>query len=159
MKLEHLLAAGFLAIVLSINAGADTIHVSAGPNSIDQLTASGPASLFATTSNFAPGGLALDAIGNLYVVEQHGFGKIEKFTSGGVGSTFFTGTAEMNLNGGEMLAFDSAGNLFVADYSNNRILKFTTGGEVSVFADGTSGVGRAGGTGIQCQRTSLRFFL
>ena len=55
---------------------------------------------------------------------------IEKFTPGGVGSVF----ASTGVNGPVGLAFDAAGNLYVANNIGNTIEKFTPGGVGSVFA-------------------------
>ena len=55
---------------------------------------------------------------------------IEKFTPSGVGTVF----ASVGLNIPGELAFDAAGNLYVANLGNNTIEKFTPGGVGSVFA-------------------------
>jgi hypothetical protein len=55
---------------------------------------------------------------------------IEKITSAGSGSVF----ASTGLNNPYGLAFDSAGNLYAANYSTNTIEKYTPGGSASVFA-------------------------
>src|SRR3989442_1188369 len=60
-----------------------------------------------------------------------GSGQINKFTPGGVQSSFASG-----LNGPIGLAFDSAGNLFEADVDTGNIYKFTPGGAQSTFASG-----------------------
>src|SRR6266566_4101932 len=59
-------------------------------------------------------------------------GNIYEFTPAGVRSTFASG-----LDGPEGLAFDSAGNLFVADtFTSGAIYKFTPDGMRSTFALG-----------------------
>jgi hypothetical protein len=58
-------------------------------------------------------------------------GYIFEFTPGGARSTFASG-----LNGPYGLAFNSAGNLFEADYSSGNIYEFTPGGTRSTFASG-----------------------
>src|SRR4051812_20395052 len=56
---------------------------------------------------------------------------VEKFNTNGVGSLFgHTG----NVPGG--IAFDAAGNLYVANYGDGTISKFTTNGTSSIFASG-----------------------
>jgi sugar lactone lactonase YvrE len=52
-----------------------------------------------------------------------GDGSIYEFTTNGVQSTFASG-----LSSPHGLAFDSAGDLFVADTGNHRILEFTNNG-------------------------------
>ncbi|MEI6715941.1 MAG: immunoglobulin domain-containing protein [Verrucomicrobiota bacterium] len=97
-----------------------------------------------------------DARGNLYVSEYEGH-TIRKIAVDGTVSTFAgaagqSGTANgtggaARFNNPAGMAFDSFGNLFVADGSNHVIRKITPGGVVSTFA-GTMGVsGGANGTG------------
>ena len=49
---------------------------------------------------------------------------IDQFTSGGVRSVF----ANTVVSGAQGLAFDTAGNLYVANSGNNTIEEFTPGG-------------------------------
>ncbi len=67
--------------------------------------------------------------------------QIEKFTAGGVASLFAnTGSSSQP----EGLAFDNAGNLFVANFgfNTNTIARFTPGGVGSTFATASTGVSR-----------------
>src|SRR6267154_642688 len=66
---------------------------------------------------------------NLFVAEV--FGNIGEVTPGGIHSTFATG---VNPSGG--LAFNSAGNLFVAGWNSGNIDEYTPGGVRSTFASG-----------------------
>src|SRR5205823_5499009 len=59
---------------------------------------------------------------------------IFNFTPDGTKSTFASG-----LNGPIALAFDSSGNLFVADEFSDTIFKFTPNGTKSTFASGLNG--------------------
>jgi sugar lactone lactonase YvrE len=109
------------------------------PDGVRTRFASGPA-----------GTLACDSTGNLFVATGdsdlnefpiNGSGKIYKFTSGGVRTTFASG---LDLPTG--LAFDSAGNLFVANIHtvvqdrtfSGAIYKFTAAGARTTFASGLS---------------------
>jgi len=102
-------------------------------NAIEKFTPGGIGSTFFTTSgpngNY---GLAFDAMGNLYVGNFYN-SLIEKITPGGVGSVFATTGA---YDAGA-LAFDAAGNLFVAGATvvspNSLIEEFTPSGIGSVF--------------------------
>ena len=60
--------------------------------------------------------------------------KLMKFTPGGVQSTFASG-----VDHPFGLAFNSAGNLFVADAATDNIYEFTPGGVQSTFASGYFG--------------------
>lgn len=61
-------------------------------------------------------------------------------TAGTAGHSNGTGRLSATLNVPSGIAFDSGGNMFIADRENNCIRKITTGGTVSVFAGSTSAV-------------------
>src|SRR5205823_1033610 len=110
---------------------------------IYKITPNGVRSTFASE---LAGALAVDSAGNLFVTTGYrddfgfpinGSGKIYKLTPNGLRTTFASG---LDLPTG--LAFDSAGNLFVANVSkfiNGAIYKFTPAGVRSTFASGVSG--------------------
>jgi sugar lactone lactonase YvrE len=100
-----------------------------------------------------PAGAVADAAGNLYVADAFN-SAIRKITPAGVVTTFAgTGTIGYKDGAGAQaqfyvptsLAFDSHGNLFVADKGNNLIRKITAAGEVSTFA-GNGSPGYSNGT-------------
>ncbi len=107
----------------------------------------------------APRGVAVDAAGTLYVADTRN-NTIRKITSAGVvttlagtagteGATNATG-ADARFNEPYGMAIDSAGNLFVADASNNAIRKITAAGVVTTFAGGGA-PGTADGTGTSAR--------
>src|SRR5206468_5456282 len=66
---------------------ADTLYVANySNNTIEEFTAGGVGSVFASTGLSNPNGLAFDSTGNLYVA--NGDSTIKKFTTAGVGSVF-----------------------------------------------------------------------
>jgi sugar lactone lactonase YvrE len=128
-------------------------------NRIRYVTAAGVASTFAgngehaylngTGANAAfaqPRDLDRDAAGNFYVADSNNH-RIRKITPEGV-VTNFAGTGASGSTDGPAasatfsypngLAVDAAGNVYVADMSNNLIRKIDTAGTVSTYA-GTSG--------------------
>jgi gliding motility-associated-like protein len=101
--------------------------------------ANGPA---ANATFYVPKYLAIDLSGNIYISDSEN-ALIRKITPGGTVSTFAgigqpggangtATTAEFNLPEG--LAFDAAGNLFVADQGNSTIKKIDPQGNVTSFA-------------------------
>jgi sugar lactone lactonase YvrE len=111
----------------------------------------------ATSAQLAfPMGLALDAAGNLFVVDSSN-NRIRRVTPAGIISTIAgTGTSGFSGDGGPAIsarlnepagvAVDAAGNLFIADTDNNRIRKVTPAGIISTVA-GTEAYGFAGDGG------------
>ncbi len=104
-----------------------------------------------------PFGLAVDNAGNLYIADFNS-GTIRKVSAAtGIITTYAgTGTAGYSGDGGPAtsaqlaaprIAFDSAGNLYIADYYNNRIRKVNaaTGIVTTIAGTGTAGYSGDGG--------------
>ena len=98
--------------------------------------------------------MAVDAADNLYVAD-YGNNKIRKIAPDGTVSTFagtgVAGAAEGDVttaqfNGATGVCVDSFGNVFVADYYNNKIRKIDTFGNVTTVA-GSGAIGAADGIG------------
>jgi sugar lactone lactonase YvrE len=130
----------------------------AGNGVVRRITPAGTTStLPAPTGGFAaPVGLAVDPQGNVYVALV-GNNTISKITAAGVVSTFAgTGPTPGHSDGTgasasffspEGLAFDAAGNLYVADTGNHTIRKITPAGAVTTLAGSPEVLGNADGTG------------
>ena len=94
------------------------------------------------------GGLALDGAGDVLIADANNNRVREVFSNGiintvaGVGDYAFRGdggpatSAELDEPSG--VAFDGAGNLFVADWGNNRIRKISPNGIITTIAGGGS---------------------
>src|SRR5437764_281405 len=116
------------ALLLGLLPGplrADILYVSDfNGHAIDKFASDGTLSVFTTSANLNPTGMAFDSTGNLFVTNiDTSQLSIRKYTPAGVGS-FFANPGPPNSQG---LAFDGAGNLYSANDSDNNILKFTTG--------------------------------
>ena len=109
-----------------------------------------------------PASVVLDPAGNLYIADTSN-NRIRKVTPGGTITTvagsgvagYFGdgGLATMaRLNGPQELLFDGAGNLYIADVSNNRVRKVDPSGVITTVAGtGTSGFAGDGGQAASAQ--------
>jgi hypothetical protein len=107
---------------LAFDAAGNLFVSDQDSHSILKFTPDGKKSTFAT--GFNPSGMAFDDKGNLFDSDDRGQ-RIIKFSPDGTQSAFASGVK------GD-LAFDGAGNLFVAD--GRSIFKFTPDGTESTFA-------------------------
>ena len=108
---------------------------------------------FGTQASFYnPSAIAIDALGNLYVADEknHAIRKISAFGevntlagNGSAGAINGTG-AEASFSYPSGIALDVSGNVYVADFSNQKIRKITPEGLVSTVA-GTGSIGRLNG--------------
>ncbi|PQJ13050.1 hypothetical protein CJD36_004720 [Flavipsychrobacter stenotrophus] len=99
-------------------------------------------------------GVALDPSGNVYIISGH---VIRKVNSSGIITTYAGSTSTYGFSGDGGLAisanlytpsgiaFDAAGNLYIADADNNRIRKVNTSGYISTIAGSTFGFSGDGG--------------
>ncbi len=125
---------------------------------------------FAVYGQFTnPNAVALDAAGNLYITDS-GNHRIRKITAAATGfgiiSTIAgTGTARYSGDGGfatsaqlnspTAVTVDSAGNVYIADSTNERIRKITPAGIITTVAgDGSTGYGGDGGQATSAQLRS-----
>ncbi len=105
---------------------------------------------------FHPGDITFGATGNLYIADNFNY-RIRMVTTASIISTIAgTGTAGYSGDGGQAtaaklnypvaVAFDTAGNLYITDFSNSRIRMVNTAGIISTIAgNGTAGYSGDGG--------------
>src|SRR5215472_12707131 len=121
-------------LLVAYNTSAQNLLVSTYTGgAIYQIAPNGSVSTFASGLNF-PIGMVYDSSGNLFVANTAdnglGAGYISKIAPNGTQSTFASGINPHSL------AFNSAGDLFAADYNSGNIYEFTPGGVRSTFASG-----------------------
>lgn len=114
-----------------------------------------------------PQSLAIDAVGNLYIVDV-GNNRIRKMDTAGIISTVAgNGTVGWYGDGGlaidaqlsspQSVTLDPAGNIFIADSANHKIRKVDTGGIISTVAgDGNIGFSGDGGPALSARLASPR---
>ncbi len=105
----------------------------------------------------APGSIALDSKGNLYIADA-GNHRIRLLTGGNVTTVAGTGTAgwagdgaaatSAELNFPEGIAVDSSGNLYIADTGNHVIRKVDTTGNITTIAGIAGQIGAIGDNGL-----------
>jgi uncharacterized protein (TIGR03437 family) len=130
------------------------VWVVAGNGAVGSIGDGGPAK---SAEMSVPAGLAVDASGNLYIADSAlnrvrvvgSDGVIRNFAgTGQTGSTGDGGPATAaTLYNPSAIAFDSSGNLYIADTGNNIIRMVTPGGTISTFA-GNRGKGNGGNGGL-----------
>ena len=107
-----------------------------------------------------PYGVAVDSAGSLYIGDS-GHNRIRKVSNGvittvaGNGTPGFSGdngpAISAQLNGPSGVAVDSAGNLYIADYLNQRIRKVSGGLITTVAGDGTPWFGGDNGPATRAE--------
>ncbi|MFI5141246.1 MAG: gliding motility-associated C-terminal domain-containing protein [Bacteroidia bacterium] len=113
----------------------------------------------------SPQAITFDAAGNLYIsITDTYTGRVRKVNSAGIITTVAGGGTGALGDGGQATAatinpfgitFDTAGNLYIADYTNSRIRKVNTAGIIStVVGNGTIGFNGDGG---QATVAALRY--
>jgi uncharacterized protein (TIGR03437 family) len=131
-----------------------TLTVFAGNGTLSFAGDGGPAT---RASLFNPFGLAADTAGNVYIADALN-NRVRRVNASGTISTFAgTGGFSFSGDGGQAasagvaspsgLAVDSSGNLYIADFGNNRVRKVNTAGVISTYAGGAPVPGFSGDGG------------
>ena len=130
----------YRCLIRKVSNGVITTVAGGGPS----LGDNGPAT--SAQLNF-PEGVAVDSAGNLYIADSGNY-RIRTVSNGvittvaGNGTQGFSGdngpATSAALSGPNGVAVDSAGNLYIADYYNNRIRKVSNGVITTVAGGGAS---------------------
>jgi tripartite motif-containing protein 71 len=90
---------------------------------------------------YAPEGVAVDASGNVYVIDKDNH-RIQKFSSTGRFMTTWgsSGSGDGQFNSAKYVAVDESGNVYVVDTNNDRIQKFNSNGSF-ISKWGSNGTG------------------
>ena len=130
---------------------AGTVTTLAGSGAASEIDGTGAGATFN-----GPDGIAYDGAGNLYVADANG-NKIRKVViatgavstyagSGAAGSANGATLLTSTFNAPDGLTFDSSGNLYIADFSNNSIRKISSAGIITTLAGGGASGTQSGST-------------
>jgi len=113
-----------------------------------------------------PNGVAVDSAGNVFVADG-GNWRVRKISNGVITTVVGNGTYGSSGDGGSAtsaqlelpngLAIDGLGNLFIADFSANRIRKVANGIITTVAGNGTAGFSGDGGSGASAELSQPQF--
>lgn len=138
----NLLFSIVLIMLCSAKIQAQIITTYAGTGS-PGTTGDGGAATAAQISN--PYAVAVDAAGNAYIADV-GASRVRKVSAAGIITTFAGGgsgvdgspASTASLAGPIGVAVDAAGNVYISEYSGNKIRKVNTAGIISTFVTGLS---------------------
>jgi tripartite motif-containing protein 71 len=140
---------------LTVNASAQT--ESPSPAAVPTYSSSFGASGTGNGQFTRPGSMAIDAQGNLWVVDSNG-NRVEKFNEKGEYLSQFgtKGTANGQLSRPTAIAIAANGNLWVTDSGNKRVEEFTPAGTyVAKFGAAGTGNGQFAGAGPEAVAIDL----
>jgi hypothetical protein len=140
-----------LFTIIGLSANAQNIYTIAGNNSSGYTGDGSPAT---AAQLYFPSAVSVDATGNIYIAD-YGNNVIRKVNSAGIISTVAgNNVGGYSGDGGQAsaaeldyptdVAFDAAGNMYVADASNGVIRMVNSAGIINTFAGGGSSYGDGG---------------
>jgi serine/threonine-protein kinase len=139
---------------VAVDASGNVYVADTGDNEIREISAAGTMQTLASGLR-SPQGVAVDSAGNVFVADT-GDNEIDEIGPGGTlsviaGSVSLTGCTDGNgtaasFNGPTSLAFDSSGNLYVADRNNNAIRRITSVGISDTVTTWAGGGGACAGS-------------
>jgi uncharacterized protein (TIGR03437 family) len=161
---------------VAVDAAGNTYIADTANNMVRRVDSKGVISAFAGTGTAGssgdgsaatsaqlngPQGLAVDSAGNLYIADTQNH-RVRKVTGGAISTVAGSGTAGSGGDGGAAgsaqlnlpfgVAVDTAGNLYIAEFGNNRVRKVAASGNISTLAgtgvNGFSGDGGQAGSAM-----------
>ena len=155
---------------VAVDAAGNTYIADTANNMVRRVDSKGVISAFAGTGTAGssgdgsaassaqlngPQGLAVDSAGNLYIADTQNH-RVRKVTGGTISTVAGSGTSGSGGDGGAAgsaqlnlpfgVAVDTAGNLYIAEFGNNRVRKVATNGNISTLAgNGVNGFSGDGG--------------
>ena len=152
----HALLAACLLVAANGPAWSQTSTLQLIPGNISTFYGTGTAGTSPTEVS-TPRGVFIDPLGNLFIANT-GTSQILKVTPAGVAKVYAgTGAGSYSGDGGlataaamhgpEDIAMDAAGNLYIADSTNNRIRMVTPAGIISTVAGSSTTAGYGGDGG------------
>lgn len=149
--------------------GAGNVYISdSGNNRIVEVTAAGAVSVVSTpglppvqnsrcsgSALCYPTGIAVDGSGDLYISDTYNNRVVEVLAAGGASVLNTSGLTQLGFCSGADLcepygvAVDSAGNVFIADFQDDRVVEVTASGTASVLSTGGLPItGNCGSSGL-----------
>ena len=156
---------------VATDAGGDVYIADSANNVVRMVTKSGTIynvlgnGVAGTSGLNNPQGVVVDSSGNVYIADSQN-ARVQRVAPGGAVSTVAgNGTAGYGGDGGAAtsaqlnvplgLALDGAGNLYISDFSNNRVRKVSASGTITTVAGtGMTGYSGDGGTATNAQLTN-----
>ena len=133
--------------VLRLDAATGVLTLVAGNGTPGFSGDNGPA----TSAQLSyPSGVAVDAAGNLYIVDQQNYPRIRKVSNGVITRV------DGNVTNPTGVAVDAAGNLYIADQYDSRVRKVANGVITTVAGNGTPGFSGDNGPATSAQLNSIK---
>jgi hypothetical protein len=141
---------------VAVDGAGDVYIADTSNNRVVEVTAAGVTSTLNTGSLAGPTGVAVDGAGDVYIADTSN-NRVVEVTAAGAASVLSTGSlAPVPYGCGSALcepfgvAVDSAGDVYIADFGNNRVVEVTAAGAASVLSTGSLILAEPTGVAVEC---------